>query len=93
MKCPNCGVDVNNYKQDNTGLMLLNMWYGAMFSFAITYILNLFLKIDIKHGYPVNYDVLILLGLIFTYSVYVVLYNYDKVQGTFILMKKGVNYK
>ncbi len=84
MKCPHCSKEIFEPKE----WFLPNLIFSI---FMIGMISNWILPFDIENGYNLNYDMVIALFFICVYVGYLILYNYGKVKGTFVFIKKEVN--
>ena len=83
MKCPHCKMEINQPR----GWFLPNLIFSTfLFGMLSAWVIPL----DIEHGYNANYDMVIALFLILVYIGYLILYNYNKVKGRLVLIKKEV---
>jgi len=78
MKCPNCETEV----ETNFGV-----YQNLFILIPLVWVLD-WLPINIEDGYTLNWGMIILLGLMITYYIYLVLYTFDKNKGTFMLINK-----
>lgn len=87
MKCPNCGEEIETpERKSSIGWMLPNLIVPG---FIVGLIARWVFPFNVEHGYSLNYDMLIVFVLIGAYFIYLELYNFGKVKGTFVLVKKN----
>jgi len=82
MKCENCGVvsekNESDYYFKNIILTAFPLGMITVFVFPL----------DIEHGYSMNYDMLIFLGLMMVYVIYLYLVKHNKIKGTLVFWEK-----
>jgi len=85
MKCPHCSKEIVETKEWFLPNLIIS-------TFLFVIISSWILPWDMEHDYNLNYDLIIASLLICIYLVYLILYNYNKVKGIFVLIKKEVTY-
>ena len=95
MKCPNCQTEIELADKETIVYVKkdwLDDWFFPNFVF-VTFtsgtLFHFLLPWDIDHGYALNYDLILALGVSMVYVVYLILYGYGKVEGRFVWKKKS----
>lgn len=87
MKCPYCNKEIKNVKEVSMfdDFILPNL-------IPVTFVVGMFIvwlvPLDIKHGYAIEYDILIMFIFMILYAAYLVAYKHGKVKGMLVLTKK-----
>ena len=84
MRCPHCGKELKDVKYDSSYWLLPSLLLPA---FILGLILDIF-PINIEDGYSFNWGIIITFVFTIFNFVYLELYNFNKVKGRFVLMKK-----
>lgn len=85
MKCPKCGYEYI-YKTNEINEWAFRNLIIPLFLFVLG--CGWLLPFDMDHGYSTNFDLIIGLGLVLLYGIYLWLYAKGKVKGTFVFIKK-----
>ena len=91
MKCPYCNKEIKELRIQrfpDSEWFVPNLVLSV---FTIGMVVSWILPLDTEHGYSANYDLMIALGLIIVYIVYLLLYKFNKVKGRFVFVKQNEN--
>jgi len=87
MKCPHCNKEIKGVKEIGImeGLVLPNV---ILVSFVGGLLISGLLPFDIKHGYSIELYILGVIIFSLIYIIYLIVYGYGKVKGTFVLVDR-----